>query len=202
MKRSRKICLGVAALFLTPLLPIAYGQIFEDTMDPHEIGIRDIDSLVTPSAEYVGNEVCKTCHLASYRKWLETEHSRAFVPMRSMMGMMMGEKAGVTACCPAKSGKCLPCHATAHNVPGAYRGPQFRMGEGVSCEKCHGPGGDQVEAAGVGGSDLRATIEIPSDEDCMVCHRRKPSHEMVSAEEPFSIEHARKVIAHKEDPSN
>jgi hypothetical protein len=201
MKRSGKICFAAATLLFLALLPIARGQIFEDRMDPDEIGILDIDSLVTPSAVYVGNEICMTCHPAAYRKWLGTEHARAFVPMRSMMGMMMGETAGVTACCPAKSGKCLPCHATAHNVPAAYRGPEFRMGEGVSCEKCHGPGGDHVEAAGSEGTDPKATIRIPSDEDCMACHKYKPSHEMVSPEEPFSMEEAHKRIAHKAETS-
>jgi hypothetical protein len=194
-----RICFGIASLLLVSLLPHAFGQVFEDTLDPQEIGILDLDSLVTPPAVYVGNEVCMGCHAASYRKWLGTKHSRAFVPMRSQMAMMMAQRAGITACCPDRSGKCLRCHATAHNVPADFRGPQFRMGEGVSCEACHGPGGSHVEAAASAASDAKACIEIPAAAHCMACHGSKPWHEMVTSGEPFSLEDSFKKIEHKEN---
>lgn len=202
MKRPGKICFGAAALGIVALAATAYGQLFEDTMEPDEMGIRDVDSLVTPSAAYVGNEVCKTCHPASYRKWLETEHSRAFVPMLSMVSRTVAERAGVTAGSPSKSGKCLRCHATAHDVPADYRGPLFRMGEGVSCEKCHGPGGGHVDAVEAGGADPGQRIRLPREEDCMGCHSPKPSHEGIEGRRTYSVGEARKRIAHMEGRTN
>ena len=131
----------------------ARAQYYEDTMEPGELGIRDIARVRTPRTEYVGNDGCRLCHEAAYQKWLGTGHARAFVPMRSMMAMMMGRREGITASTPAQSGKCLVCHATAHDVAAAYRAPGFRMGEGVTCEKCHGPGGDHVRAMEGDGAD-------------------------------------------------
>jgi hypothetical protein len=35
--------------------------------------------------------------------------------------------------------ECVSCHAPLREVPQDLRGPLFRVGEGVSCESCHGP---------------------------------------------------------------
>ena len=177
MHEGRRMMPVVAAGLGLALLVagIAFAQVYEDRMEPAEIGIRDVDHMVVPPARYVGNAVCAGCHAAAYKKWLGTKHARSFVPMRSMMAMKMGERAGVTACCPAKSGTCLPCHATAHNVPAVYRGEAFRMGEGVACEKCHGPGGAHVEAVEREHHEPSARMKMPGKQDCMACHRPKPS---------------------------
>jgi len=187
---------------LTALLGVCIGafsavhaQYYEDTMEPAEIGIKDIGKLRVPKAAYAGNDACRQCHEAAYQKWLATKHARSFVPMRSMMGMMMGEEQGVTACCPAKSGKCLPCHATAHDVPAAHRGPGFRMGEGVACEKCHGPGGDHVQAMEDPKSGADGTVEVPGEDFCWTCHQPKKSHEKLESH-PFNRAKAWKKIAH------
>lgn len=169
-------------------------------MEPDEIGLRDIDRIRVPQTSYVGNDMCRVCHQAAYEKWLATAHSRAFVPMRSMMAMMMGEQAGVTACCPAKSGKCLRCHGTAHDIPAAYRGTGVRMGEGVTCEKCHGPGGEHVKLARssregetVEAGALSASLEKPPR--CLSCHLEKKSHEAMERS-PYDEKKAWLRIAH------
>jgi len=192
---------GLAAALLALLLAVpATAQYDEDNMEPAEIGIRDIAALEVPRTGYVGNETCASCHAAAYEKWLATAHSRTFVPMRSMMAMMMGDEAGVTACCPAKSGLCLPCHGTAHNVPARFRGPGVRMGEGVTCEKCHGPGQEHAELAmaqkGSGRWDM-AALQAALDEpvSCMSCHLEKKSHAALETP-PFDRAHAWKCIAH------
>lgn len=191
-KRGWKILalLGVG-LALSPVL----AQYYEDAMEPEEIGIKDIGELRIPGAVYVGNDVCRQCHEAAYQKWLGTAHSRAFVPMRSMMAMEMGKEQGVTACCPAKSGKCLKCHATAHDVPAAHRGPGFRMGEGVACEKCHGPGGDHVRAMEDPQSGANKTLEGPGEATCWTCHQPKPSHAKLG-KKPFNYAAYWPKIAH------
>ena len=174
----------VAAIAAAMLVAPAAAQYDEDTLEPEEIGIRDIDAVAAPRTGYVGNETCASCHASAYNKWLGTAHSRSFVPMRSMMAMAMGEKEGITACCPAKSGLCLQCHGTAHNVPAALRGPGVRMGEGVTCEKCHGPGQEHAELATA--QKRRGTWNVEALQEaldepvpCLSCHLEKKSHEGV-----------------------
>jgi hypothetical protein len=185
--------LGVAAtLLLVPSL--LTGQVFEETMEPDELGIGDIDSLVVPPSGYVGNAACMTCHQSAYDRWIGTKHARAFVELRSRLSMMMAREAGVTAGSPARSGKCLACHATAHDVPAAFRGPEFRMGEGVTCEKCHGPGQRHLEAVAAG--DKTASIELPGQAVCMACHRLPSWHKGEKGSEPFYFTERWKRIAH------
>ncbi|MEW6749600.1 MAG: multiheme c-type cytochrome [Candidatus Latescibacterota bacterium] len=166
----------------------ARAQYREDTMEPYELEIRDIDSLRTPRTEYVGNDVCRQCHEAAYQKWLGTAHARAFVPMQSQMAATMGQEQRITASAPYQSGKCLTCHATGHDVPADWRGPGFRMGEGVTCEKCHGPGGDHVRyrEGGLGAGTQGAAVDSaagamirPAAQWCLECHKPKESHAKV-----------------------
>jgi hypothetical protein len=194
MGRYWRVFTILSGLFISTF-SVAHAQYHEESMEPAEIGIKDIEKLTIPGAAYVGNDVCRQCHEAAYQKWLGTDHSRTYVPMRSMMGMMMGEQQGVTACCPAKSGKCMKCHGTAHDVPAAYRGPGFRMGEGVACEKCHGPGGDHVQALEDPQNGVDGTLGVGGEETCMNCHRPKKSHAKLERE-PFNFARGWKRIAH------
>lgn len=175
------------------------GQIYEDRMEPADLGIGDIDSLTIPAASYVGNEVCRTCHAQAYRNWLGTRHAQAFIPMRSERSAAMAQEAGITVCCPDKSGLCLDCHATAHDVPAAYREPTFRMGEGVSCEKCHGPGGRHVRAMGGEGPSDAARMIRPTEDDCRRCHREQESHKKLGKKSWTSFAEQWKHIAHARD---
>ena len=102
----------------------------------------------------------------------------------------------MTVCCPDKSGLCLRCHATGHDVPARYREAGFRMGEGVTCEKCHGPAGAHVQAmqdGAEGGPSAR--LAIPTEDTCMGCHRHKPDHDVVHPR-PYVLAKAWKEIAH------
>lgn len=172
-----------------------FAQYYEDTLEPEEIGIRDIQQVRTPEATYAGNDVCRLCHEAAYQTWLGTGHARAFVPLRSMMGMMMGEQQEITASSPAKSGKCLRCHGTAADVPAAYRGPGFRMGEGVACEKCHGPGGEHVAAMEHTDVDADPAMCMPGRDSCEECHAPKRSHAKLE-KPPFDLQEAWERILH------
>lgn len=193
------------ALSVLLLAAPATAQYDEDTLEPEEIGLRDIEMILVPRTGYVGNETCASCHASTYDRWLSTAHSRTGVAMRSMMAMMMAQKEGVTACCPGKSGMCMACHGTAHDVPAAYRGPGVRMGEGVTCEKCHGPGQEHSELAMAqkerGAWNVEALIaSLDEPRLCMSCHREKKSHEALQAP-PFDEAAAKKRIAHPSPPS-
>lgn len=177
LRRVMAVLMG--ACLMVPLTVRA--QHYEDSQEPEELNIRDIEKLQIPASEYVGNDVCRLCHEAAYQKWLGTAHSRGFVPLYSEMAMMMGEKMGATADMAIRSGKCLKCHSTAHDVPAAYRGPGFRVGEGVSCEKCHGPGGDHVRAFEDPQSEVDGTLGAPAEDFCRGCHRSKMGHEEIES---------------------
>ncbi len=192
----------------------ANAQLYEDRLDPDELDIRDITELARPASRYIGNQACAKCHASAQDIWLGTKHARAFVPLRSVAAVEMGEDVGITTDEPAKSGKCLRCHATGHNVPATHREVGFRMGEGVTCEACHGPGGAHVSAAALaltaraGAIDwpgvliataaaMRAHLSVttPERELCITCHEPKRSHESA---ELFDIEAAWVNIAHSE----
>ena len=173
MKRFRLLLLGLL-LVGTP----AEGQLYEDRMEPDELGFRDLEGIVIPPDVYVGTDVCAGCHASAYRVWIGTRHARAAVPMRSRIAMKIAMRAGTTTEAPGSSGICLSCHATGHNVPAAYRDSTFRMMEGVTCERCHGPGARHVEAAKRGDGTQKRYMTLPSSELCGGCHLAKATHAM------------------------
>ena len=193
MGRTSSLAALLGVALMVPLA--ARAQYYEDRMEPEELNIQDIEKLRIPESEYVGNDVCRLCHEAAYQTWLGTAHSRGFVPLYSMMAMMMGEKMGATADMAFRSGKCMQCHATAHDVPAAYRGPGFRMGEGVTCERCHGPGGDHVRVFEDPESGVDGVLGVPGEEFCRGCHRNKMGHEGIESK-LANFAKARKRIAH------
>lgn len=76
--------------------------------------------------EYVGLTKCAACHFDQYKDWKGSEHNRAFEIL------------------PAKyrnDASCLECHTTAIATDTASHG------FGVSCESCHGPGGEHAKYA-------------------------------------------------------
>ncbi len=96
---------------------------------------------------------------------------------------------------PQMISRCFGCHAT-----GVEGGPDLtRMRPGVTCERCHGPGGDHVARAR-GGKALANTILNPRRqplraqiEVCSQCHR-SPNAQFASTmpelDDPVSIRFA------------
>jgi len=170
----------------------------KSTAGSYRLRVENLDALTRPTAKYVGNEVCGTCHAREYKKWLGTRHSRSWV----MLGMT--EKAdrvksyfNVKSLSPQNSAICLACHGTAADTPAEFRLPTFHVEEGVQCETCHGPGEryatDEVmknkqEAIALG-------LRMPTKEVCLNCHKAKPSHEFMNRK-PFDFEEMYKKIAH------
>ena len=192
----RTLALAMAAV-IAGLAP-ASAQVYEDRQDPADLGIGDLDSLVVPSASYVGNDVCRACHPAAYETWLGTRHARTFVWLESRLGARIAAEAGIEAEVPRRSAFCLGCHGTAADVAAEWREPGFRMGEGVACEKCHGPGGLHAQAMEEGRPDDVPLIR-PTEETCLECHAFKPSHAEVPTNGKFEFAARWKEIAHPED---
>jgi len=192
---SRRLVAAAALLALA--LPLR-AQVYEERMEPAELGIVDLDSLVVPPARYVGIGACAECHPDAYDKWLGAKHSRTYVWLESEAARGVAAKAGITADTPRHSAFCLGCHATAANVAAEWREAGFRMAEGVTCEKCHGPGGDHVAARREGRVE-QVPLRRPTEAFCLGCHNRKPSHESIPTNGHFDFETYYRQIAHPEN---
>jgi hypothetical protein len=189
---------GLAAVLVAAAVLPAAAQVHEDRLDPADLGIVGLERLREPPAAYVGNLVCAECHAEAYRTWLGTRHARTYVWLESRRAMRIAEAAGVEAESPRRAAFCLGCHATAADVAAEWREPGFRMGEGVACEKCHGPGGAHAEAMAAGEPDP-FPLRRPTEQDCLVCHAAKPSHAEVPTNGTFEFAPRWKEIAHPED---
>jgi hypothetical protein len=201
MDRPARTRIAVLTTLIVAGFAPAGARVHEDRRDPAELGIGDLDSLVVPPAAYVGNDACRVCHAAAYETWLGTRHARTFVWLESRLARRIAEEAGIEAETPRQSAFCLECHATAANVAAEWREPGFRMGEGVACEKCHGPGGLHVAAMEAGEAD-EVSLILPDEERCLDCHAAKPSHAEVPTNGTFEFAARWKEIAHPEDREN
>lgn len=120
-------------------------------------------SLAAPhaSGEYVGLTKCAACHFDQYKDWKGSEHNRAFeiLPLKYRT-----------------DASCLECHTTGHATDSTSQ--QF----GVSCESCHGPGGEHAKDAlrfvneiitEEGLTSLRGKIQRLDMLQCVKCHVSK-----------------------------
>jgi hypothetical protein len=175
--------------------------------------------------QYVGVEKCALCHyrqetkagqlgeeiistdfvrLTEVATWLKDKHAAAYSVLSKDLGLQMGKALGITS---AKEPRCVSCHGMTQN--GALA-PLRELVRGVSCESCHGPGGDwwvphsettwrtkpSSEKQRLGMIDLRdPAVKI---RQCMGCHignagqGKMVTHEMYAAGHPplpsFEIE--------------
>jgi YVTN family beta-propeller protein len=154
-------------------------------------------------AVYVGVKACATCHDGAHRgdqlsKWLASPHARAYAALAKPEARRIAAISGVPVE-PLQSPLCLGCHATAADAEEIELDADFAPNEGVQCEKCHGPGSAHVDAWS---SDSPATaglakaLAIPTADDCLACHRDKPSHANVLGPREFDVTSAWKALAH------
>ena len=131
-----------------------------------------------PPYKYVGNMVCAGCHMGQYKAWLGTKHARTWVMLQREVAKKIGREMGIRASSPQYSGVCLECHGTAANHAEDFRADGFHVEEGVQCERCHGPGGYHASADIMRDKDRAKSLGLrkATKEDCLVCHKAKPSH--------------------------
>jgi hypothetical protein len=150
-------------------------------------------SAFAQSAQYVGAEKCKMCHMSkakgdAYGVWKASKHAQAFATLATEAAKAVGKKAGVED--PQKSPKCLKCHVTATTAPVVAT-------EGIGCEACHGPGSlykdmKVMKALHAGTQAAKAVAYEKGDKTkCVKCH---------NSESPtfqgFNLEEMYKKIAH------
>jgi mono/diheme cytochrome c family protein len=164
------------------------------------------DASAAPKEVYAGVQVCRECHTEEYRIWVGVSHARAFVALQTATARRISEEPGAYAGMPTPKmlKDCAPCHARGMEASPVEREKTFRAEEGVHCESCHGPRGLHAKSkAGQkpgdkldeGGTVVIARSKTSVKEQCMTCHKEKPSH-VVLGRPAFDFDTAWKKIAH------
>jgi hypothetical protein len=129
-----------------------------------------------------------------YTIWIAQDlHARAFSVLRNNVSQRIGRILNIGP--PAQAPKCLVCHAL--YVPSEQQAQTFELGDGVSCENCHGPASGWLgphttknwpheKSVQLGMYDTR-NLENRSAK-CLTCHlgtgEKFVDHEMIAAGHP------------------
>lgn len=125
--------------------------------------------------KYVGAEKCKMCHNApakgaQFTKWAASPHAGAWQTLASDEAKKVAAAKGIAD--PQKADACLECHVTAHGVAQERLTEKYKASDGVSCESCHGPGGDywKMEIMKDRARSIAAGMIVPDENTCKGCH--------------------------------
>ena len=102
--------------------------------------------------QYVGVEVCKTCHAAPFDVWSKTPHAKAYKTLADDSKEFNLD--------------CVGCHVTGYEKPGGSTVTDVAQLKDVQCEQCHGAGSKHI-------SDpyANALAEKPDETTCTgPCH--------------------------------
>lgn len=132
----------------------------------------------TPEHSYVGADKCIICHKSEKKgnqakQWKETRHAQAYATLGTDAAKEVAEALGLGN--PQEEKTCLGCHVTGYFAPPEFHGEKWRIDEGVSCESCHGAGGDywKMKVMKVQKDSINAGMIIPNEETCLSCHNDK-----------------------------
>ncbi|MFQ5876452.1 MAG: cytochrome c family protein [Acidobacteriota bacterium] len=124
---------------------------------------------------YIGAQKCKMCHNsaakgAQFKKWTESRHSRAYATLASERARKIAAGRGIAD--PQKADECLRCHVAGHGAPAEMLTQKYSPEDGVSCEACHGPGGDYWKMSVMKDPTkaVAAGLVIPEEKTCTACH--------------------------------
>lgn len=98
-------------------------------------------------AEYIGFNACGKCHYDQRESWSTTAHAKAFDALRPGTKKEAKTKAKLD---PDKDytqdENCVSCHVTGYGEPGGFvpgaSPDDMKRVVGVTCESCHGAGGN------------------------------------------------------------
>jgi hypothetical protein len=131
-----------------------------------------------PAHNYVGAEKCKMCHNspakgAQFTKWTESKHSKAYQTLASEEAKKIAAAKNIPD--PQKADECLRCHVAGHGAPAAKLTDKYKVEDGVSCEACHGPGGDywKMDVMKDKAKAQAAGLVIPDEKTCTGCHNQE-----------------------------
>lgn len=119
-------------------------------------------SAMAQTPDYTGFRVCAKCHFAQGDAWRGTAHAKAYESLKPNVKADAKKKAGLD---PAKDysadQNCLGCHVTGYGEAGGYvvgMNPEdAKLVVGVTCEACHGAGGNYRKQHGEAVDKLKST---------------------------------------------
>jgi cytochrome c peroxidase len=142
------------------------------------IAVAGIGHLGADEHAFIGAQKCKMCHNskakgAQFTEWTGTRHSRAYATLSSDQAKEIAARMGIAE--PQKADECLSCHVTGHSSPAALLTGKYSVEEGVSCESCHGAGGDywKMNVMKDRTRSVAAGLIIPDEATCATCHNDK-----------------------------
>jgi hypothetical protein len=167
-------------LSLTLLLPILLVGLTTSSNSP--VVQQDDAHVRMADPEYIGATRCRTCHRTEksggqYGIWEESAHAKAYATLASEKALAIGKEKGIDN--PQESPECLQCHVAGYNAPAEQLGSKYDMTEGVTCESCHGPGGDYYKKATMEGitkgeiDPASVGLKVPDEATCRTCHNEK-----------------------------
>jgi hypothetical protein len=131
-----------------------------------------------PVHQYVGVSKCAMCHKSKargdqYDQWKATAHASAYANLAGDAAKKAGKEKGVDD--PQKSPKCLKCHVTGYGAPKEQLAASYNMEDGVTCEACHGPGGDYMKLSIMKDKEkaIAAGLIMPTKDVCVTCHNQE-----------------------------
>ncbi len=151
---------------------------------------------------YVGAKACAECHRDAgmgfqHSRWLLSAHARAYASLADPRAKEIARLSGIPQE-PQESSMCLGCHATGAHVEDWEKDEAFHVEDGVSCEKCHGPGSEYMDLDTMVDPQAAAAagLIMPTKEMCMKCHEVKGSHAQVHGKPKIDIDQAWEEISH------
>jgi len=98
-------------------------------------------SIAGETPKYVGAKQCETCHGNEYAIWSKGPHAKAYLVLGSgsnatKKSMDFYKLSGN----PQEAATCLNCHVTGGGASGEPVAKSSDFAEGITCERCHGPG--------------------------------------------------------------
>jgi len=166
------------------------------------VGSSVLQSDATAGEEhvYIGATKCKTCHKKpevgeQYPLWEKSQHAQAYNTLATDKAKEVAKAKGIDN--PQEADACLSCHVTGHGVKAELLGTKYDKTQGVTCESCHGPGGDYYKkktmVAIMSGEIDGATVGlmVPDEKTCTKCH-----NEESPTFESFDFKEMSKKITH------
>lgn len=137
---------------------------------------------VAADHQYIGASKCKMCHKGAkkgeiYETWEASAHAKAYTVLAGDKAKEVAKAKGIED--PQKADECLACHVTGHGVKAELLGDKYDVAEGVTCESCHGAGGDYwkmstMKALAAGETKPEDVgLLVPDEKTCVTCHNEK-----------------------------
>ncbi|MCP5108929.1 MAG: beta-propeller fold lactonase family protein [bacterium] len=151
---------------------------------------------------YIGAAACRKCHYGTGKKnpfnvWSLSKHASGYAVLGKPESIEIARLSGIDVN-PFDSPVCLKCHTTASDVEAWRRDEVFLLEDGVQCEYCHGPGSEYSDAAVMADrkAAMKAGLQMPGEDFCLICHMPKGSHDTVMKTRVFDYDTFLGEIAH------